>query len=122
VLHIINLEEIQGALLRVPRLIHSLDKRDPKFVGDAKAWLTQAEQILTNNHIAVAAGIAALRGVLITAEQGAIPQGMIFAGRVTSRKIKIAAAADVIRKAEEMISKVLQADVARVVEAERNLP
>ena len=118
-LHIVNLEEIQGTLLRVPELIRSLDGREPQFVGDAKDWLSQAEQALINNRLAVAAGVAALRGVLITAERGVIPPGVVFIGRATSRKVKDATAADVIRKTEELISNAIKADVARIAEAEQ---
>jgi hypothetical protein len=118
-LHIVNLEEIQAMLLRVPGLIHALDRRDPEFLRDVKTWLTQAEQILVSNRLAVAADIAALRGVLISAERGVVPPGLVFNGRVTARKIRDAAAADILRKAEEILSSAIRADAAQFVEAER---
>lgn len=118
-LHIMNLEEIQGMLLRVSELIDSLEKRDPSFVGSVKEWLTQAEQVLISNRLAVAAEVAVLRGVLVSAERGVIPPGMAFSTRTTIRKIKDASAADVLRKAEELISISISADAARFAEGEK---
>ncbi len=118
-LHIINLEDIQAMLLRVPGLVHELEERDPGFVGSVKAWLTQAEQVLINNRLAVAAEVAVLRGVLISAERGVIPPGMTFSTRTTMRKIKDAAAADVLRKAEELIFSAISADAVRFAEGEK---
>lgn len=118
-LHIMNLEEVQGMLLRVPGLIHDLEGRDPSFVDSVKAWLMQAEQVLISNRLAVAAEVAVLRGVLISAERGVIPPGMAFSGRTTVRKIKDASAADVLRKAEELISSAISADAVRFAEGEK---
>jgi len=118
-LHIMNLEEVQGLLLRVPGLIHDLEGRDSSFVGSVKVWLTQAEQVLISNRLPVAAEIAVLRGVLISAERGVIPPGMAFSTRTTMRKIKDASAADVLRKAEELISSTISADAARFAEGEK---
>ena len=118
-LHIVNLEEIQGMLLRVPELMDSLEERNPSFPGSVKEWLTQAEQILISNRLAVAAEVAVLRGVLISAERGVIPPGMAFSTRTTVRKIKDASAADVLRKAEELISRAISADAVRFAEGEK---
>jgi hypothetical protein len=118
-LHIMNLEEIQDMLLRVPGLIHEFEEHNPSFVGSVKAWLTQAEQVLISNRLAVAAGVAVLRGVLISAERGVIPPGMAFSTRATMRKIKDASAADVLRKAEELISSAISTDAVRFAEGEK---
>lgn len=118
-LHIMNLEEIQDLLLRVPGLIRFLERRDPNFVSAVKGWLMETEQVLTSNRLAVAADVAVVRGVLISAERGVIPTGMIFSGRPTARKVKDASAAEVLRKAEELISNAIRDDVARLAEGER---
>ena len=118
-LNIMNLEEIQSILLRVPVLIRELEARDVSFAGSVKTWLTQGEQTLSNNRLTVAAQVAALRGVLISAERGAIPSGMAFTKRATLRMIKDAAAADVLRKAEELMSSAINADAARFAEGEK---
>jgi len=118
-LHIMNLEEIQRLLLRVPELIDRLGERDPNFAGSVKEWLTQAERVLINNRLAVAAEVAVLRGVLISAELGVIPPGMAFSKRTTMRKIRDGSAADVLRKAEELISSAIRADAMRFAEGEK---
>ena len=118
-LNIVNLEEIQRVLLRVPGLIHELAERQMSLVGSVKTWLSDGEQILISNRLPVAAEVAALRGVLISAERGVIPPGMTFSARTTARKIKEAAAADVLRKAAEVIFKTIAADAARVAESEQ---
>jgi len=118
-LHLANLEEIQRLLLLVPGLIRALDSHDPDFAEAVKEWLGQVEQALTNNRMAIAADVAVLRGVLISAERGVIPAGLVFNGRTTVRKIKDACAADVLRKAEEIISAAVKGDVARFAEGER---
>ncbi len=118
-LHIVNLEEIQSLLLRVPKLIGDLERRDPNFLGAVKEWLTQMEQVLLNNRLPVAAEVAVLRGVLIGAERGVMPPGMVFRGRPTARKIKDASAADVLRKAEELVANAIRGDAAQFAEGER---
>lgn len=118
-LNLLNFEEIQGLLLLVPGLIRGLDVRDALFAGSVKAWLLQGEQVLTNNRLTIAAQVATLRGVLISAERGVIPSGMAFTKRTTPRTIRDAAAADVLRKAEELISGAIQADAGRFAEGEK---
>lgn len=118
-LHLVNFEEIKGLLLCVPGFIHDFERRDPKFTDAVKAWLTQVEHVLLNNRMAVAAEVAVLRGVLISAERGVLPPGLVFTGRTTARKIKDASAVDVLRKAEELISAAIRRDVERFTEGER---
>jgi hypothetical protein len=66
-----------------------------------------------------AADVAVLRGILISAERGVIPSGIVFNGKMTSRKIKDATAADVLRKAEQIISDAIKAPAAQIAEGER---
>jgi hypothetical protein len=118
-LNIVNLEEIQRLLLRVPDLIRALDERQVSFVGAVKTWLADGEQILINNQLAVAAEVAVLRGVLISAERGVMPPGIVFTSRATPRRIREASAADVLRRAEEVIARAVSVDVARLAEGEK---
>jgi len=71
--HIVNLEEIQSIKLRIPELIQHFENRDTKFASLTKEWLIEAEKVLVNNSMAVAADVSVLRGVLISAERGVIP-------------------------------------------------
>lgn len=117
-LHIVNLEEIQNLRLRIPKIIHSYEKSDLRFTDFVKEWLSQAEQMLVNNRLAVAADVAVLRGLLINAERGVLPDGFTFLGQKTNRKIKAAVAADVLHKADEIISNAIKGTVAQITEGE----
>jgi hypothetical protein len=118
-LRIVNLEEITSKLLQVPSLVNLQETRDPNFANNVKQWLSELEKILENNRIPAAGSVASLRGVLISAERGAIPAGIEFQGRATGRKIREATAADVIRQASDLVSNVIKRDQERIAEAER---
>ncbi len=116
---IVNLEEIQNLLLRVPCIVELSEQRDINFVPETKKWLTQLECTLKNNQLPASANIASLRGNIISAEQGNIPMGICFEGRATKRKIKNATANQSINQAVDIITASTQKDVERVNEAER---
>jgi len=118
-LRIVNLEEMQGMLLRIPGLVDLQEQRDTDFVQDVKHWLVKLEKVLENNRLPAAGNVAALRALLISAEQGVIPAGVEFHGRATGRKIRDAAAAYVLRHAGDIVSIAIQKDCERVAEAER---
>jgi hypothetical protein len=118
-LRIVNLEEMQGMLLRVPGLVDLQERRDADFVQDVKEWLTKLEKVLENNRLPAAGNVAALRAMLISAEQGVIPAGIEFHGRATGRKIREAAAAYVLQHAGDIVSGVIRKDCDRVADAER---
>lgn len=118
-LRIVNLEEIQGMLLRIRGLVDLHDKRDPDFVENVKEWLSKLEKVLENNRLPAVGNVAALRALLISAEQGVIPTGVEFHGRATGRKIREAAAAYVLRQTGDIVSSIIQKDRDRVAEAER---
>lgn len=117
-LHIVNLEDIQNILLRVPELVNCLERRDSNFSDLVKEWLTQVEDVLVSNRLPIAADVAVLRGVLISAERGVLPMGMEISGRSTHRKVKDGAAAEVLRKADEAISHAISGYASKVQEGE----
>jgi hypothetical protein len=118
-LHIVNLEEIQGMLLLLPSIVDLQENKDPNFVNSAKKWLSDLEKVLYNNKISISGNIASLRSELISAERGVIPEGIKFHGRINNRKIKDAAAANLIKKAGDLVSDTIHKDQERVTEAER---
>jgi hypothetical protein len=118
-LRIANLEEIQNLLLRVPAIVEQNEQRNPSFVSTVKKWLTELETVLKNNRLAAAANVAALRGNLISTEQGNIPLGINIKGRITKRKIQQATASQSLSQTVEIVSNVIQKDVERVAEAQR---
>ncbi len=118
-LRIVNLEEIEGMLLRIRSLVDLQDQRDPDFVESVKEWLSALEKVLDNNRLAVAGNVSALRAMLLSAEQGVIPAGVVFHGRATRRKIREAAAAYVLRQSGDLVSSIIERDHGQVAEAER---
>lgn len=118
-MRIVNLEEIQEMLLRLPGVVSRLERREADFAAAVREWLVETEKVLSSNRLAAAGEVAALRGTLISAERGAAPAGVNVEGRATPRKIRDAAAADVLRRAESAVSAAVRADAARVGEAER---
>ncbi len=117
-MRIVNFEEIQGMLLRVPGLINSHEKRDQHFFTFVKDWLIQMEQILANNHLPVTANVAVLRGVLISTERGLSPNDIVFKGKATMRKIKEASAAEILRRAVELVSDAIKVPARQISEGE----
>ncbi len=118
-MHIVNLEEIQGIKLRIPELIQHFENRNTEFTSLTKEWLVEAEKVLTNNRMTVAADVSILRGVLISVERGVMPSGIIFSGKTTARKIKDATSVDVLQKADKIISAAIEVPVAQITEGER---
>jgi len=118
-LRIINLEEIQNLLLRVPAIVEQNEQRNPNFVPTVKKWLIELETVLKNNRLPAAANVAALRGNLISTEMGNIPAGINIKGRLTKRKVQQATASQSISQIVEIISSIVQKDVERVAEAQR---
>jgi hypothetical protein len=118
-LRITNLEEIQGMLLCIPSLVDLQERRSPHLVQDVRKWLSRLEKVLHSNRMPVAGNVAALRGLLISAERGVIPPGVEFHGRSSGRKIREAATAYVLRQAGDIVSNVIHKDHDRVAEAER---
>ncbi|MCL5267157.1 MAG: hypothetical protein M1469_03520 [Bacteroidetes bacterium] len=118
-LHIVNMEEIQNLLLRVPEIVEYYERRDIRFAEKTKDWLVQVERVLADNKLAVLANVASLRGILISAERGSLPAGVEIAGQKTVRKIKSAVAADVIQKASSLVSDAIAGTSAATAEGDR---
>lgn len=118
-LRIVNLEEIHGLLFRIPSLVDELERREPHAVAGVREWLASLERVLENNRLPLAGNIAVLRGVLDSALTGVIPAGIDFHGRASSRKIRDAAAAEMLKRASDLVTAAIQGDVTRIDEAER---
>ena len=118
-LDIVNHEEIRRILLLIPQLVDDHERRDPAFPSKVKQWLSEAERVLSGNRMTVAADVAALRSTLIAAERGIVPSGLVIQGRPTRRRTLEAAAVDVLRRAEELVSSSIAADTARFAKAEQ---
>lgn len=118
-LRIVQLEEIHGLLLRIPALIDDLAQKDPAAIGNVRGWLVALEQALQNNRLPLAGSIAALRGSLDSALKGAILPGIVFHGQTSGRQIREATATDILKRACDLVTSTIQADGARIDEAQR---
>ena len=118
-LRLINLTEIQNMLLKVSELTDLQDLRDFSYVAKTKRWLSDLEKILENNRLIQAGEVAALRGAIISAENGIFHNGAEFLAKPTKRKMVEAATSSAIHQASSLISKVIQEDIARFGEAEQ---
>lgn len=118
-LNIVNIDEIKGLLFRIPQLTDLQQQRDPSFDDEVKKWLSELEKVLENNRIVQTGEIATLRGVVISAERGVIPQGMNFLGRSSRRKVVEAAVSYAMREAGHLVTEIIQKDIDRVSDAER---
>jgi len=118
-LRLVNLEEIQSLLLRIPDLVNLQDQRDYRFEQNVKEWLSKCEKVLENNRLPAAGNVAALRALLISAERGVIPTEVEFHGPSNRRKIRESVAAYVLRQTGSLISEVINKDKERIAEAQR---
>ena len=113
------LDRIDALRLGVPPIVDLYDNGDPRFEEDVKRWIHDAEGILTMGRLPAVASLAALRGTLIAAEDGTVPAGITFSGRATPRKIRDAIAADVLRRADELMVNATSNAAAQFAEADR---
>lgn len=120
-LRFVNLTEIQNMLLKVSELTDLQDLRDFSYVSKTKRWLSELEKILENNRMIQAGEIAALRGAIISAENGIFQNGAEFLAKPTKRKMVEAATASAIHQASSLAAQVIQADITRFNEAEQTV-
>ncbi len=118
-LHIVNLEEIQDHVLKIPALVDQQDRREARFVQDVKSWLSKLEEVLDNNKMPAAGKIAAIRSALVSAERGVMPAGIGFNGEPSRHNVKEATAGYAIQQANDVVFDAIQKDRDRVFEAER---
>ncbi len=118
-IHITSLEEIESVLLRADETVDYFERRDPRFMDMTKSWLVEIEKALTNSRLPVAAEVAGLRALLISAERGSVPEWLQITGARTARKVKSAITAEVLRRAAVAVNDSLKGSVSTVLEAEK---
>lgn len=118
-INIAQWEEIQNVLLEIPGMIQYLERGELDLLLRENEWLAKAERILIRNRMAAAATLAALRGMLINAEHGVLPEQLQLKKRSSIRKAKEAVAMDVLRQAEEVLTGILKGPAAQFAEGER---
>jgi len=118
-LRIVNIEEIQNMLGGISGLVDMQQGLDPNFNEKVKLWLAKLEKILESNRIIQVGEVAALRGLILSAENGIIPPGIEIHGRSNKRRIVEAAVTLSLRQSSSLVSDFLQREVDRVSDAER---
>ena len=118
-LRIVNLEEFDHLLFRVPAIVNDLESRTADAPGAVRAWLVAVESALGNNRMPLAGNIAGLRARLDSASKGAVPDGVVIIGSASRRKVRYAVAAGVLQNAADTLAAELEADRSRIDEADR---
>ena len=114
-----QLQEINGQLRQVPRLIDKLEHRDPDLLEAVLRWLKQTEQILENHQLPLASRIAANRALLVQAQRGQAADTFGIVGKTTRRKLRDAAASVAIRNSCELLNTTVQSRQSVFDEAEK---
>lgn len=116
-----QLNELQELLLEVPELIDGVRNRSGSSIQQIDSWLSRMTQALANNRITTSGNVAVIRGRLMEAERGVLPQGISFKGRPTRRKIAEAAAVSALEESTVIVSEMMRPHQERIEEARRYL-
>jgi hypothetical protein len=118
VLHLLNLEEIEALLLKVPGLVKRFEERDTDFFPAVKSWLGGVEDMLRKNGMPATSEIAVCRSSLISVERG-FSDGAVLKSRMGIRNLKEARASQMLKRATEIITEAIRLRRGQVDEAGR---
>lgn len=110
-------EGLESLLGRVPNLVDLYEKNGKAFPELLKAWLREAEKLLTSSRKPQAAELAALRGVIVAAERGVHNSSVALPPRATKRKAAAAVGILSLDRAQQALQVVLGTIVEDVDEA-----
>lgn len=117
-LHLLNLEEIEALLLKVPVLVKQFEERDPDFLLTLKSWLVGTEDTLSKNRMPQASEIALCRGALISVERG-FSDGAAPQSRIGARNLREARANQLLKRAADVITETIRFRRGQLDEASR---
>ena len=117
-LHLLNLEEIETLLLKVPPLVKRFEERDPDFFTAVKSWLAGVEDTLSKNRLPQTSEIAVCRGALISVERG-FSDGAALQSRMGARHLRQARASHVLKRATDVITETIRFRRGQIDEAGR---
>lgn len=118
-LHIVQLEEIDDHLRRLPSVIALYRERDSRFLDEVDRWLTRVEEILQNNRLPIAGIVASSRASMLMARDGVFTGECEATRRVSARRRQDAVASHVLAAVAETVNGAVQADRLRMEEASR---
>jgi len=114
-----QIAELNGLMLRLPRLVDAIEREDFQAPEESREWLAQIEGTFERNRLASeAAAIAALRAELQMVALGATPPTMRFVGQPNARRAREAALLDILRRVEQTVATALASTLAGHQEAE----
>ena len=117
-LPLLNLENIEALLLKVPGLVKRFEERDPDFFQAVKSWLTDVEDTLSKNRMPQTSEIAVCRGSLISVERG-FSDGIALQSRMRARQLREVRASHVLKRATDVIAETIRLRRGQVDEASR---
>ena len=117
-LHLLNLEEIESWLLKVPALVKRFEEREPDFFPAVKSWLAGVEDTLGKNRLPQASEIAACRSALISIERGFL-NGVALPSKMGARNLKEAQAGHVLKRAADAVMEAIRSRRGQIDEASR---
>ncbi len=117
-LPLINLEEIEGLLLRVSSLVSLQEQRSSFFPDAVRAWVFELERCFQANRMPQSSQLANLRSAMLSADRGAVPTNVEFRGKPTRSKILSALGSVALRSATDIALEIVQSNRPRFTEAE----
>lgn len=118
-LHIRNVEEIEGFLLLLPDLVRQQASGSAAFAENVDSWLHSLEKVFEANRLYQAGNIAMLRSTIVAVKQGQLPRGIELQGRQTRSRVLKAVASEATQRGAEVASRVIEENRPRIEEATR---
>ena len=118
-LHVASADEIGDLLVELPTLFHLQEQRSVDFPQRAREWLGALESVLIANRLYQAGLVGALASGIASAEQGQLPTGIQFQGRMTRSKAATAMASRALHGAADIAAAIMAENSTRFGEAER---
>lgn len=114
-----HVEAMSDHLLQVREFALQEVRGSDDFAQNVLRWLGQLEELLAGCRLAQAGTIAMLRGSVMAAGRGEIPQGISVRGRATRSKALAAVSRNALQRATDLVSTLIAENQPRLSEAER---
>jgi hypothetical protein len=117
-LRLTQLEEIEGLLLDMGRLVGMQEERQPDFPERTVGWLRQLEAAFEADRLVESALIAGLRSAIDSANTGIVPPELTVRGQPTRTKLARLMSGQALQRAAEIGASVVASNRPRFAEAE----
>lgn len=116
-MRIVQVEELQSLLFDVSGLVNMHETKDHGFVVAVKQWFGDLEAVLERNRVPAVGLVASYRGLLSSSEAGVVPEGVVYNGRYSKRKVSEASAIYLLNQANRLVYDLVKKEQARIMEA-----